>query len=234
MGAGTTRRLNSLRLLPSGSDRVGESAVRPTPGRHMRAFPSCPQVIADGRGLAPRRALTVPCRAVPWSDRPLPSRQNRPADHSRTHCAIRSSLGRCRGTRCRTLAEAGTIPSSPRMTLDELDRGWRSMPNPIVGRGPDLRARLTLAERAPRRLRPFGQTGTVCARSISLMQAELDPCVAVVPPRSLRRPNQRRRRSLPHRDRPRRTSQKGRGDGAGDRGVNRVAGGGIGDRPRSE
>src|SRR5205085_5457897 len=28
---------NSLRLLPSGSDRVGESAVRPTPARHMAA-----------------------------------------------------------------------------------------------------------------------------------------------------------------------------------------------------
>ena len=26
---------NSLRLLPSGPDRVGESAVRPTPGAHM-------------------------------------------------------------------------------------------------------------------------------------------------------------------------------------------------------
>src|SRR5687768_13668146 len=31
----TTRRLNSLRLLPSGPDRVGESAVRPTPAAHM-------------------------------------------------------------------------------------------------------------------------------------------------------------------------------------------------------
>ena len=37
VGAGTTRRVNSLRLLPSGSDRVGESAVRPTPARHMAA-----------------------------------------------------------------------------------------------------------------------------------------------------------------------------------------------------
>src|SRR3954465_10348356 len=36
VGPGTTRRLNSLRLLPSGSDRVGESAVRPTPAAHMR------------------------------------------------------------------------------------------------------------------------------------------------------------------------------------------------------
>ncbi len=35
VGAGTTRSLNSLRLLPSGPDRVGESAVRPTPAPHM-------------------------------------------------------------------------------------------------------------------------------------------------------------------------------------------------------
>src|SRR5205085_2456135 len=50
---------NSLRLLPSGSDRVGESAVRPTPGAHMAGVAcgcklwinhqSCP-----GGGLDPR------------------------------------------------------------------------------------------------------------------------------------------------------------------------------------
>ncbi len=40
--------LNSLRLLPSGPDRVGESAVRPTPAAHMAARRPQGKISGDG------------------------------------------------------------------------------------------------------------------------------------------------------------------------------------------